>query len=412
MTFGEHGSYFALDPVPRLIAAEEWERIERGLEQRARALDAFCGDAYGERRVFAEGRLPERLLGPGTLHEPLMDGLAGNPRRRWVDICGFDLARRDDGEMVVLEDNVRTPSGLAYSLAAREVVGGLLDVRGLEPRPVDPAAELLAAALAAAAPEGLEGPPRLAIVTDGSAGPAFYEHRRLAETVGGRLVTVAELESARGRLWARFEREREPIDVLYRRTDDSALTDEGGELTPLGQLTFEPLRAQRLGIVNAFGAGIADDKLAYAYGEEMVRFYLGEEPAIRSIPTYDLAVSEQRTMALERLDRLVVKPRFGLGGEDVLIVGDDGADASDARERILEGGGELIAQDRIPLSTHPCLTDGRLQPRRVDLRAFAYATADGYRIATGGLTRFAADPGAMVVNSSQGGGGKDTWVVG
>ena len=117
-------------------------------------------------------------------------------------------------------------------------------------------------------------------------------------------------------------------------------------------------------------------------------------------------------MALERLERLVVKPRFGLGGEDVLIVGDDGADASDARERILEGGGELIAQDRIPLSTHPCLTDGRLQPRRVDLRAFAYANADGYRIATGGLTRFAADPGAMVVNSSQGGGGKDTWVVG
>jgi len=196
---------------------------------------------------------------------------------------------------------------------------------------------------------------------------------------------------------------------------DAELVEERGEraLVRLGELTLEPLRAGTLCIVNSFGAVVGDDKLSYVYSEEMVRFYLDEEPLLRTIPTYDPCVPEQREEALERLDELVVKPRFESGGEGVLIVGAaDPPETRQAADEIRRNPEELVVQERISLSTHPCVNGDRLEPRRIDLRPFAYATPQGYRIVPGGLTRFAPDPESMIVNSSQGGGAKDTWVVG
>ncbi len=410
VTFGEDGGLFNLDPVPRLIEAEEWARLESGLAQRARALDAFAADAYGERRIFAAGGVPERVLAGSRLHEPSMSAIEP-PGRRRVHVCGFDLARRADGRMVVLEDNTRTPSGHAYATAARDAITELLDCPSLDPRPIAPAIEMLAEALRGAAPEDVNEP-CVAVITDGPRSSAFYEHRAVAEALGARLVGARDLEVAAGRLWARGERGRDPVDVVYRRSDDSRLTDQAGRLTALGAALDEPMRRGSLGVVNAFGSGIADDKLTYAYGAELIGFYLGEQPLIDSIHTYDLAEDDQRRQALERVEDLVVKPRFGSGGERVLIVGEPDAPHPDEVRRQIEAQAEeLVAQERISLSTHPCVVSESLEPRRIDLRPFAYATASGFRISPGGLTRYAPSRGSMVVNSSRGGGAKDTWVL-
>ena len=399
---------FELDPLPRLIESSEWERLEAGLEQRARALDAFVRDAYGERRIFAEGVVPERVLGGPPTFEPLVAEFAQRPG---VHIVGFDLARRADGEMVVLEDNVRTPSGVAYLIAAREAIGEALDCPELTPRRIDSAPDFLAETLRSAAPEGVEEP-RIVVVADGESSTAWWEHRVLAKAIGGVAATLERLETAEGRLWLRGDRTREPVDVVYRRTDDPRLTDDDRSLTALGEAVLEPMKAGNLAVANAFGAGVADDKLSYAYSEEMIRFYLGEEPLLRAIPTYDPCVPEQRDEALGRLDELVLKPRFESGGEGVLILGEaDPPETRQAREEIRRNPEDLVAQERISLSTHPCLNDNALEPRRIDLRPFAYATADGVRIVAGGLTRYAPDPESRIVNSSQGGGAKDTWVV-
>jgi uncharacterized circularly permuted ATP-grasp superfamily protein len=403
------GGPFVLDPIPRLIEAAEWERIESGLIQRARALDAFVRDAYGDLQIFTAGIVPERVLrGPPTYEPRALEF----PQRPRVHIIGFDLARRADGEMVVLEDNLGTPSGAAYVVAARDAVCEALDCGELEPLPVGHVPELLTETVRAAAPEGVEEP-RIVVASDGKSSTAWWEHRVLAAALGGSAVTLDRLETADRRLWLRGERGRRgAVDVLYRRTDDPRLTETDGSLTALGELTLEPLRAGTLGIVNSFGAVVGDDKLSYVYSEEMVRFYLDEEPLLRTIPTYDPCIPEQRDEALERLDELVVKPRFESGGEGVLIVGEaDPPETREAADEIRRNPEEFVAQERISLSTLPCLNGDRLEPRRIDLRPFAYATAEGFRIVPGGLTRFAPDPESMIVNSSQGGGAKDTWVM-
>jgi uncharacterized circularly permuted ATP-grasp superfamily protein len=409
VTFGSPSELFRLDPVPRLIEAAEWERLEAGLAQRARALDAFAADAYGERTIFASRGVPERIVEGSPVYEPRMRDVP-RPDGRWVHVCGFDVARRADGELVVLEDNARTPSGVYYALAARHAIADEVAVPGIDPCPIDPAIEQLAAAFRGASPT--EGNGRIAVLSDGPENVAFFEHRAIAEAVGATLVTAAELESGQGRLWLRDERDREPIDVVYRRTDDTRLTDDDGVLTPLGELLFEPLRSGTLGMVNRFGSGVVDDKLSYAYTPAMIRFYLDEEPIVDSIRTYDLAVEAEREEALERMDELVLKPRFGSGGEQVVIGGEaDREDLGDARDRIRERPEDFVAQEQISLSTHPCVCEGRLEPRRIDLRPFACASEDGYEISPGGLTRYAAQRGELIVNSSQGGGAKDTWVL-
>jgi uncharacterized circularly permuted ATP-grasp superfamily protein len=250
------------------------------------------------------------------------------------------------------------------------------------------------------------------VLSDGSANSAWYEHARIARELSIPLVTPADLDSRGGRLTAVVDGRRLPVDVVYRRTDEDRLMGEGGELTAVGAVLLEPLRAGTLACVNGFGTGVADDKLVHAYVEEMVRFYLHEEPLLPSVQTYDPADPNDRAEVLERIDELVVKPRTGHGGHGV-VVGPH-ARAEDRRrvaDAIRERPEDYVAQETIMLSRHPTVIDGRLEARHVDLRPFVFMTPDGGRVLPGGLTRVALDRGALVVNSSQRGGGKDTWVL-
>ncbi len=400
---------FKVDPVPRLITPADWEPLERGLAQRVEALNRFIADVYGERTIFSEGVVPTRLLDGADHLEPRLVGRVAPSRGAWATVAGLDLVRDGDGAWAVLEDNLRTPSGLAYLLAAREGVSAALPG---EPRDVHaPARELLGEALLAAAPEGRRDP-FVVLLTDGPENSAYWEHRTLAALLELPLVTLADLERRGTDLVARAGGEPpRRVDVVYRRTDEDRLTDEHGALTAVGEALLEPWLQGRIGLANAFGTGVADDKLAHAYAEEMIRFYLGQEPELPSVPTYDLGEQHALDEALDRFDELVVKPRAGYGGEGVVLCAHEPAEVvRRARDAVVAEPGGFIAQQTIALSRHPAVVGDRLEPRHVDLRPFAYS-GDRVRVLPGGLTRVALDAGAMVVNSSQNGGGKDTWVM-
>lgn len=408
VSFGDEP--FLLDPVPRLLALDEWERLRAGLLQRALALNAFVLDVYGERRIFAAGLVPERLLASAGGYEPKMDGLL-DPAVPPATVAGLDLVRGADGELRVLEDNLRMPSGAAYAIAAREAVAPAIEC-ATKPLPHGDFAAALGNAIRAAAPDA-RGDPAAAVLSDGpAAAGAYYEHLRLGREIGVPVVEPGQLELAKGRLFARQGRERRQLDVLYRRTDEDRLSADDGGLTPLGELLLPALASGRLRCVNAFGTGIADDKLAHPYAEQMVRFYLDEQPLLRSVPSYDLSDPEARATAMARLDDLVVKPRDGFGGRGVTIM--KRATAAERRRAIglLRRSPErFVAQETVELSSHPTVCGERLQPRRVDLRPYVVTGADGQEALTGGLTRYARGAGEMIVNSSRGGGCKDTWVV-
>jgi uncharacterized circularly permuted ATP-grasp superfamily protein len=408
LTFGE-GRPIPLDPVPRLIDSEEWEKLEAGLLQRARALNAFLVDAYGPRRIFDAGVVPYRLLETSEGYAPAMAGLLDSEAPPAM-VAGLDLVRGADGELRVLEDNLRMPSGACYSLAIREIVEPELDAPA-RPRGLGGYLEKLGEAIRDTAPTDREEP-FAAVLSDGPENGAWYEHERVGRELGLPIVTPDELESSRGRLFARIARDRHQVDVLYRRLDADRITEPDGSPTPLGDLLLPALHSGRLRCVNAFGTGLADDKLSHAYAERMIRFYLGEEPLLRSVPSYDLTDEEDRREAMERLDELVIKPRGGFGGHGVTIM----PRASDQeRERALaevrRRPERFIAQEPVALSSHPTVRDGGLRPRRIDLRPFVISGAAGQTAMIGGLTRFARGLGEMVVNSSQGGGCKDTWVM-
>jgi uncharacterized circularly permuted ATP-grasp superfamily protein len=388
---------FRVDLVPRVLTAAEWDALACGLEQRVRALDAFIADVYAERRCVAEGVVPARVVEGAEHHEPQLAALPAPPLR--VALAGLDVIRTPEGEFQVLEDNLRTPSGLAYAFAARAAVQPRLAGPGVpEPVPFQPAAvAALGRALRAAAP-AVEGEPRVVLLSDGDGNTAYWEHAMLAEQLGVPVVTLDELDL-------------DAVDVVYRRTTDDRLT-EGGATTAVGAALLPALRTGRVACVNALGNGVADDKLVHAYVEDMVRFYLGEEPRVRSVPTFDPARAECREELLDRLDEVVVKPRDGYGGWGVFV-----GPLAAPRERdavaaaLLDRPDAYIAQETVFFSTHPTVVDGGLEPRHVDLRAFV--TFDGERAEAlpGGLTRVAYRAGELVVNSSQGGGGKDTWVL-
>jgi uncharacterized circularly permuted ATP-grasp superfamily protein len=408
LTFGE-GEPIAVDPVPRLIDAAEWERLEAGLMQRARALNAFVADAYGHQRIFDAGVVPRRLLETSTGYAHGMKGLldSGVPP---ATVAGLDLVRDRSGELRVLEDNLRMPSGACYALGVREVIAPELEGVG-SPSGLGGYLEKLGEAIRDAAPEGRDGPCAV-VLSDGPENGAWYEHERIARELGLPLVAPDQLETSRGRLFARISRERRQVDVLYRRLEADRITEPDGRPTELGELLLPALRSERLRCVNAFGTGLADDKLTYVYVERMIDFYLGEEPLLRSVPSYDLTDEESRKEAMDRLDELVVKPRGGFGGHGVTIM----PRASEPeRKRALAVARRrperFIAQEPIELSSHPTIRGERLRPRRIDLRPFVISSVEGQVAMTGGLTRFAQGAGEMVVNSSQGGGCKDTWVV-
>jgi uncharacterized circularly permuted ATP-grasp superfamily protein len=401
---------FDLDPVPRLIAASEWSLIARGLAQRVRALDLFVADVYSEQRIVAAGVLPGRALESCGHFEPRLVGLRAAPVR--TGVAGPDVVRGASGRFGVLEDNVRTPSGVAYALAARQCLDAhlprmLADGR----RPIDDAASLLAATLRAAAPEGA-GEPVTVLLSDGPDNSAWFEHRHLARMLDIPIVSLDDLSVVAGRLEARVDGSRRRIDVVYRRTDEDRLTDADGALTDVGAMLIEPIENGTLTCVNAFGTGVADDKLVHTYVEDMVRFYLGEEPMLPSVRTYDPHMPEHRDVVLDRIDELVVKPRTGYGGHGVVVSPHACEEDVRAVAKAVDAEPEaFVAQETVMISTHPTVIGDRLEPRHVDLRPFVYLVGDEARVLPGGLTRVALDRGALVVNSSQRGGGKDTWVM-
>jgi uncharacterized circularly permuted ATP-grasp superfamily protein len=401
---------FLADPVPRIIEAAEWNRVAAGLAQRARALGRFVADAYGDRDIVAAGVMPVHAIESAEGFEPWMMGVPMNPAGF---VSGLDLVRGQDGTLRVLEDNTRTPSGLTYAVAVREALDGCLPA-GVPPSRTDPSQgyALLREALRAAAPEGVDDP-FVVLLSDGPHNSAWYEHNELARQMDIPIVTRDDVTVRAGRLHTWLgEVGTRPIDVVYRRTDEDTLHDASGRGTWIADLLLAPVRSGRLAVVNPFGAGLADDKLVHAYVEEMVRFYLGEEPLIESVRTLNLGDEEVREEALDDLSNLVLKPRGGLGGQGIVVcrhASED--DRRDVARRVREHPDAWVAQETVTLSTHPTVVGGRLQPRHVDLRPYVVGAGDDAAVVPGGLTRVAYGAGALIVNSSRNGGGKDTWML-
>jgi uncharacterized circularly permuted ATP-grasp superfamily protein len=381
-----------VDPIPRVIDGAEWERVAAGLAQRVRALNAFVADVYGDRRIVAEGVLPQRVLDTAENVEPAMTGL--RPRDGvWIGIAGLDLVRDGSGEWLVLEDNVRTPSGIGYWVAAREAMLRRLRVP-TGPRPIDGVPDVL---------RRVFGDGRAVVLTDGPDNSAYWEHDWVARRLGIALVTPADLELRGDRLL----HDGEPVDAIYRRTNaDEVDSDVGALLAPA-------LRAGTIRMTNCFGTGIGDDKLAHAYVPDMLRFYLGEEPLLGQVETFDLGEPRTLERALDVFEELVVKDRGSYGGLGVVVCPHaDRADVDELRERVRAAPQDYVAQRLVELSTHPTVVDGKLAPRHVDLRPYVLMRApDAVDVLPGGVTRVALDEGALVVNSSQNGGAKDTWVL-
>jgi uncharacterized circularly permuted ATP-grasp superfamily protein len=403
---------FVVDPVPRLIGAEEWDKLAAGLAQRASALEHFVADVYGERRIVAAGRVPWSAIESAEYFEPQLAELAP-AAGRWIAIAGLDVVRDGDGPFTVLEDNVRTPSGIAYALAAREALSGLVSVpEGMRVRSLEPAYLWLGQALRAAAPPEAGERPSVVVLTDGPANSAYYEHGAIARQLGLALVRLSDLSVRGKRLYAATDDGTVAVDVVYRRTDEDRLFDAAGAPTTLGEILLVPLQAQTLACVNAFGTGVADDKLVHSYVEEMVRFYLDEQPLLSSVPTHDLSQPGVLAMALERIDELVVKPRSGHGGVGVVVGPHADREALAAVSRELAAAPEqFIVQETVELSRQPTVCGDELEPRHVDLRPFTFAIGERVEVFPGGLTRVALERGSLVVNSSQRGGAKDTWVL-
>ncbi len=416
VTFGDAdggaGETFVVDPVPRVIERDEWDALAAGLAQRAKALERFVADVYDERSIVTAGRVPWSAIESAEYFEPRMAQLPP-ASGHWISIAGLDVVRDDDGPFAVLEDNVRTPSGIAYAFAARAALSAHVSVPdGISVRPLEPVYEWLGEALRASAPQKGQEHPSTVVLTDGPSNSAYYEHRAIAIGLGLPLVLPNDLSVRHNRLFARTDDGVVAVDVLYRRTNEDRLFDAAGTLTTLGEILIGPLEAQTLTCVNAFGTGVADDKLVHSYVEEMVRFYLGEEPLLESVPTHDLSQPGVLAMALERIQELVVKPRSGHGGIGV-VVGPhaDPQTLAEISRELKATPEQFIVQETVQLSRQPTVCGDELEPRHVDLRPFTFAIGERVEVFPGGLTRVALERDSLVVNSSQRGGAKDTWVL-
>lgn len=398
---GAGGHAFRADPLPRTLDAHEWSELSDGLAQRIRALDAFVADVYGDRRCVTDGVLPERVLEATPYLER---GLRGHApvAGAWISVAGFDLVRDEDGSLLVLEDNVRTPSGMAYAMAVSEAVA---EVLGVEPSSgLEESTAALRRCLEATNP-GADG--ALVLLTDGDRNSAYYEHQRLAEESG---LVLVELEGLVPEGDGLRLTDGTPVRAVYRRTEQDGLRADDPSADVAGRL-LGPWAAGRVGMVNCYGTGVADDKSVYAYVEDLVRYFLAEEPRIRSVPTYDLDDAARLEEALDQLPRLVAKPRDGAGGEGVLIgPAATPEELEEVRRAMRAEPHRWIVQDVVSLSTQPAVVDGELEPRHVDLRPFVFFDGGEVTVPVGGLTRVALQEGQMVVNSSQDGGAKATWV--
>ena len=411
---GDPERLIPFDIIPRILDGREWDFLVRGLTQRVKALNAFIADAYGEQAFIRAGKIPAEMVlhNPGFVVE--MVGLAV-PGDIYTHIAGIDIVRVAADEFYVLEDNCRTPSGVSYMLEGREAMMRLFpDLFGrARVRPIAHYPEELLAALRSLAPRNCRGEPTVALLTPGPYNSAYYEHSFLADEMGIELVEGPDLVIENMALHARTTRGHQRIDVLYRRIDDDYLDPLA--FRPESTLGVPGLmaayRAGNVTIANAVGAGVADDKAIYTYVPEMIRFFLGEEPILRNVPTWRCADADDCRYVLDHLAELVVKDVAGSGGYGMLV----GPHASAAEraafaEKIKARPGGYIAQPTLSLSTCPTFVDNGIAPRHVDLRPFVLAGRE-IRIVPGGLTRVALRQGSLVVNSSQGGGTKDTWVV-
>ena len=420
ITFAVYGAQEAterlipFDIIPRIIAADEWRRLERGIEQRVRALNAFLEDIYHRQEIVRAGRIPAELVVNNDAFLPAMGDFTP-PRGVYAHIMGVDLVRTGPNEFYVLEDNLRTPSGVSYMLENREAMMRLFPDHFSAQRvaSVERYPEHLRATLEAVAPPACEGEPTVVVLSPGIHNSAYFEHAFLADQMGVQLVFGSDLLIEEGALFMRTTRGRERVDVVYRRIDDAyldPLTFNPDSMLGVAGL-FDLYRAGRVTIVNAPGTGIADDKAIYSYVPEIVEFYTGQKPLLGNVPTWRCGERESLAYVLDHLDELVVKEVHGSGGYGMLV-----GPAASKRELAKFRGllkrrpGNYIAQPTLALSTCPAFTGSGIAPRHVDLRPFVLV-GDRIRITPGGLTRVALKKGSLVVNSSQGGGTKDTWVL-
>jgi uncharacterized circularly permuted ATP-grasp superfamily protein len=415
--YGEGGDpdrLIPFDMFPRVFAHDEWRRLERGIKQRARALNAFLADVYDRGEIVRSGRIPAGLVYLNEAYEKAVAGFRP-PKGVYSHIVGIDLVRTGPDQFYVLEDNCRTPSGVSYMLENREIMmrmfPELFGTNRIEP--VETYPELLRRTLASVAPEKCNADPTVVILTPGHFNSAYYEHSFLADMMGVELVEGQDLFVEGEHVFMRTTQGPRRVDVIYRRIDD----------TFLDPLCFRPdsmlgvpglmdvYRSGGVAIASAPGAGVADDKAIYCFVPEMVRFYLGEEPILENVPTWQCARQDELKHVLAHLPELVVKEVHGSGGYGMLVGPKSSKEQIEAfRAKILEEPGKYIAQPTLALSTVPSFVEEGVAPRHVDLRPFCLV-GERIELVPGGLTRVALTEGSLVVNSSQGGGVKDTWVL-
>ena len=403
-----------LDIVPRIIPGQEWNSISAGVAQRVTALEMFLNDVYDRMEIVRDGVLPRSLITSSAHFHREVHGF-GTPGGVRVHISGVDLVRDDVGTFRVLEDNLRVPSGVSYVLENRQAIAkGLPEAfSGAAIRPVEEYPRRLLSALRRTAPEGVDDP-TVVVLTPGVYNSAYFEHTLLAGMMGVELVEGRDLVCRGNRVYMRTTEGEQRVDVIYKRLDDDFLDPlqfRADSMLGVPGLV-NSARDGNVTIANAVGNGVADDKLIYTYVPDIIRYYLAEEPIIPNVDTYRLEEAQAREEVMDRLEELVVKPVDGSGGKG-LVIGPDATpgELEELRRKVLADPRGWIAQPVLQLSTVPTLADGSFGPRHVDLRPFAINDGDDVWVLPGGLTRVALTEGSLVVNSSQGGGSKDTWVV-
>jgi uncharacterized circularly permuted ATP-grasp superfamily protein len=405
---------FPFDIIPRIIQASEWQHIETGVKQRLKALNLFLHDVYHDQNIIKEGIVPADLVISCPHYTREVDKI-DVPFGIYVHIAGIDLIRDADGTYYVLEDNLRTPSGVSYMLENREVTKRLFPdllaesrVRQVAQYPI-----LLYKNLKLLAPRPVSEP-NIVLLTPGIFNSAYYEHTFLARSMGIEMVEGRDLLVQDHKVWMKTTRGLRQVDVIYRRVDDEFLDPlvfKSGSLLGVPGL-MSAYRKGTVAIVNAIGNGVADDKAIYAYVPDMIKYYLNEEPVLKNVPTYRMQLDDDREHVFKNMHTMVVKRTNESGGYG-MVMGNKATETEleDTKKAILADPRSFIAQPIIRLSTVPCLLDERLQPRHVDLRPYALCGPNGIDVVPGGLTRVALREGSLIVNSSQGGGSKDTWVV-
>ena len=404
---------FPYDLIPRIITGAEWAKVERGLTQRITALNLFLKDIYNEGRILNDGIVPREIVYSCQHFRRQMSGLQV-PRNVYIAVCGTDLIRLENGEFVVLEDNLRVPSGVSYMLTNRRVMKRIFPqlFRNYNVKPIEQYTQLLLGTLRSLAPEG-RPEPNIVLLSPGVFNSAYFEHAYLARQMGIELVEGRDLVVHDNVCYMRTTSGLRRVDVIYRRVDDDfidPLSFRSDSILGAAGL-FNAYRAGNVTLANAFGTGVADDKALYAYVPDIIRYYLSEEPVLNNVETYLCTREKERKYVLANLDKLVVKAVGESGGYGMLIGTQSTAKEREIfAEKIKSNPRNYIAQPTISFSRAPCLIGDELEPRHVDLRPYVLY-GDKVTIVPGGLTRVALTQGSLVVNSSQGGGSKDTWVL-